>query len=193
MAQDSLVAVGRSGSSLSIVWGVLLVMIGMVAIGSPLMAAVAVSVIVAWLIILAGVIHVVIAFHAHGAGNMIWKLLVGIAYLCFGGYMLVHPVMGVASLTLVLAALFVLEGVLNLVLYFKMRPVHGSSWLLVDGIITLLVGLMIYLQWPSSSAWAIGVLVGASLIISGITRLGMTFAVRRATAGGVTTTSRLAA
>jgi hypothetical protein len=86
----------------------------------------------------------------------------------------------VASLTLVLAALFVIEGVLNLMLYARMRRLHGSSWVLIDGIITLLVGLMIYMQWPSSSVWAIGILVGVSLMISGATRIGMTLAVRRA-------------
>jgi uncharacterized membrane protein HdeD (DUF308 family) len=87
----------------------------------------------------------------------------------------------VASLTLLLASLFVIEGVLNIVLFVKMRPSHGSSWLLVDGIITLLLGLLIYMQWPSSSAWAIGTLVGISMIFSGVARVMMSMAVRKAT------------
>jgi uncharacterized membrane protein HdeD (DUF308 family) len=181
MAQSSPVEMARHASTLSILWGVLLIIFGMVAIGSPFLAAVAVSVVVAWLIVLAGVVHLMLAFRAHGAGSMIWKLLVGLAYLCFGGYLIVHPLLGVASLTLVLAVLFLIEGVLNLVLFFKMRPMHGSSWVLVDGIITLLLGGMIYMQWPSSAAWAIGTLVGVSMIISGITRVAMSLAVRRAT------------
>jgi uncharacterized membrane protein HdeD (DUF308 family) len=179
MAQTNLVEVGRHGSTLSILWGVLLIVLGALAMGAPFLAAVAVSVVIAWLIIFAGVVHVIVAFHSHGAGSMIWKLLVGIAYLCFGGYLLVHPVLGVASLTLVLAALFVIEGILDLVLFFRMRPMHGSTWVLIDGIVTLLLGVMIYMQWPSSSGWAIGILVGVSLVISGITRLGITFAARR--------------
>jgi uncharacterized membrane protein HdeD (DUF308 family) len=113
---------------------------------------------------------------------MIWKLLVGIAYLCFGGYLIVHPLLGAASLTLLLASLFLIEGTLNIVLYVKTRPVHGSSWMLIDGIITLLLGVMIYMQWPSSSAWAIGTLVGVSMIFSGVARVMMSFAVRKATA-----------
>jgi uncharacterized membrane protein HdeD (DUF308 family) len=103
-----------------------------------------------------------------------------VAYLAFGGYMILFPVLSVVSLTLVLASLFVIEGVLNLVLYFKMRALHGSIWVLIDGIITLLLGLMIYMQWPSSSLWAIGILVGVSMMISGVTRIAMTLAVRRA-------------
>src|SRR5271154_4186505 len=181
MAQNSPVEIARHASTLSILWGVLLIIFGMVAIGSPFLAAVAVNVAVAWLIVLAGVVHLALAFRAHGAGSMIWKLLVGLAYLCFGAYLILHPVLGVASLTLVLAALFVIEGILDLVLFFKMRPMHGSSWVLIDGIITLLLGGMIYLQWPSSSAWAIGTLVGVSMIISGISRVAMTLAVRKAT------------
>ena len=92
-----------------------------------------------------------------------------------------HPVLGVTSLTLVLASLFLVEGVLDIVLFFKMRSMQGSSWVLVDGIITLMLGLMIYLQWPSSSVWAIGTLVGVSLIFSGVARVMMSLAVRKAT------------
>jgi uncharacterized membrane protein HdeD (DUF308 family) len=139
-------------------------------------------VVVGWLIILAGAVHVVLAFHAHGAGSLIWKLLVGIAYLLFGAYLLVHPLLGVASLTLVLASLFLIEGILDVVLFFKMRSTQGSTWVLIDGIITLLLGLLIYLQWPSSSIWAVGTLVGVSMIISGITRVMLSFAARKATA-----------
>lgn len=175
------VLVGRHGSTLSILWGVLLVIFGFIAIGTPFLAAVAVSVVVSWLIVLAGIVHVVLAFHAHGAGSVIWKLLVGIAYLVFGGYMLVHPLLSVASLTLALAALFLIEGILNIVLYFKMRPLHGSGWVLVDGIVTLVLGALIYMQWPFSAAWAIGILVGVSMMISGFTRIALTSAVRRAT------------
>jgi uncharacterized membrane protein HdeD (DUF308 family) len=94
---------------------------------------------------------------------------------------ILHPVLAVASLTLILASLFLIEGVLDLVLFFKMRSVRGSNWVLIDGIITVLLGLMIYAQWPSSSVWAIGTLVGVSMIISGITRVMMSLAVRKTT------------
>ncbi len=182
MAQNSPVAMVRQASTVSILWGVLLIVFGMVAIASPFLAAVAVNVVVAWLLILAGVVHLVLAFRAHGAGSVIWKFLVGLAYVCFGGYIIVHPIVGVASLTLVLASLFLVEGILDIILFFKMRPIHGSSWVLFDGIITLLLGLMIYMQWPSSSAWAIGTLVGVSMIISGVTQVMLSLAVRKAAA-----------
>jgi uncharacterized membrane protein HdeD (DUF308 family) len=190
MAQTTPVDIVRQASTLSILWGVLLIVFGMVAIGSPLLAAVAVNVLIAWLIVLAGVVHIMLAFRAHGAGSTIWKLLVGLAYVFFGAYLILRPLLGVASLTLVLASLFLIEGVLNIILFFKMRSVGGSSWVLVDGIITLLLGLMIYMQWPSSSAWAIGTLIGVSMIVSGVTRVMLSLAVRKATD---TISSKLAA
>ena len=182
MAPNTPVDILRQASTLSIVWGVLLIIFGMLAISSPFLAAVAVNVMIAWLIVLAGVVHMMLAFRVHGAGNMIWKLLVGVAYVCFGGYLIARPVLGVASLTLLLASLFLIEGILSIILFFQMRSLGGSSWVLVDGIITLLLGLMIYMQWPSSSAWAIGTLVGVSMIVSGVTRVMLSLAVRKATA-----------
>src|SRR5580658_7131981 len=138
MAQNTPVELVRHASTLSILWGVLLIVFGMVAMGLPFLAAVAVSALVAWLIVVAGVVHLMLAFRVHGAGSMIWKLLVGLAYLCFGVYMILHPLLGVISLTLVLASLFLIEGILNVILFFRMRPMHGSTWVLIDGIITLL-------------------------------------------------------
>lgn len=170
-------------STLSTLWGVLLIILGMIAVASPLMAAVAVNVVIAWLIVVAGIVHLVVAFHTREAGSMIWRLLVGLAYMAFGIYLIARPAVGVASLTLVLASLFLVEGVLDIVLFFRARSAQGSSWLLIDGIITLLLGGMIYAQWPSSSAWAIGTLVGVSLIISGVTRVMLSFAVRKVSSG----------
>ncbi len=181
MAQQTPSGIVRQTSTLSILWGVSLIILGVLAVGSPFIAAVAVNVVIAWLVVLAGVVHLTVAFHTHEAGSLIWRLLVGLAYVCFGVYLIARPTVGVASLTLVLASLFLVEGVLNIVLFFRIRSLGRSSWVLIDGIITLLLGLMIYTQWPSSSAWAIGTLVGVSMIISGVTRVMLSLAVRKAT------------
>jgi uncharacterized membrane protein HdeD (DUF308 family) len=181
----------RQASTWSIVWGVLLVVLGMLAVGSPFLAAVAVNAVLAWLIVLAGVVHLILAFQAHRAGSLIWRLLVGLAYVFFGVYLIAHPALGVASLTLLLASLFLIEGIIDMALFFQVRPMRGSSWVLIDGVITLLLGLMIYRQWPSSSTWAIGTLVGVSMIISGVTRTMLSLTVRKVAAA--VPSSRLAA
>jgi len=177
MAQQNVV---QRASTWSILWGVLLIVLGVFAIGAPLVAAVAVDIAIAWLILLAGVVHLMAAFHARAAGSVIWRLLVGLAYLLFGGYLIARPAVGVASLTLVLASLFLVEGVLNIIAFFGVRSARGAGWFLLDGIVTLLLGLMIYVPWPSSSLWAIGTLVGVSFIMSGLRVVMVSLAVRRA-------------
>jgi uncharacterized membrane protein HdeD (DUF308 family) len=157
----------------------LLIAFGALAIASPFVAAVTVSVFLAWLIIFGGVVHLVLAFHAHRAGSLIGKVLVGVAYVVIGGYLLLHPVLGVATLTLLLAALFLVEGILDVVMFFQLRPARGTGWMLLDGLITLGLAVMIGAHWPSSSLWAIGTLVGVSLIFSGVARVMMSLSVRR--------------
>lgn len=179
MGQQSPTGIVRKASGLSILWGVVLIILGALAIGSPFLAAALVTTFVAWLLIFAGAVHLAGAFRAHETGSLIWRLLVGVAYIIFGVYLVSHPALGVASLTLLLAVLFVVEGVLDIAMYFRLRTVDRSGWILMDGIVTLLLGVMIYRQWPSSSVWAIGTLVGVSMIISGVTRVMLSLAVRR--------------
>jgi uncharacterized membrane protein HdeD (DUF308 family) len=173
----------RQSSGWSIVWGVLLVIFGMLAIAAPFLAAIAITAVVAWLIILAGIIHLTLAFQVHGAGSVIWKVLIGLAYICFGGYLIWHPLLRVAALTLVLASLFLIEGILDIILYFKLRSVRGSVWELFNGVITLLLGVLIYFHWPSSSLWALGTLVGVSMIVSGLTRVMLSLGARQLQSG----------
>lgn len=182
MAQGTPTDIVRQASTLSVLWGVLWMIGGLVAIGWPYFAAVVVNVLIAWLLVLAGLLHVIVAFHAFKAGTVFWKLLVGVAYVFAGVYMIMNPQLGVASLTLLLASLFLVEGILEIILYFQIRSLGGSAWVLVNGIITLLLGGMIYAQWPSSSAWAIGTVVGVSILFSGVSWVMLSLAVRKTAA-----------
>lgn len=178
MAATTPAALIKQASKWGIVWGVLLIVLGMLAIAEPLVAAIALATFIAWLLIFVGVVHIVVAFQAHSGTSLGWKLLVGVSYLFIGGYLLLRPVVGVATLTLMLAFLFMFEGVLDSMLWWKLRRTDGAFWILVDSIVTLILGGMIYVHWPSSSVWAIGTLVGISLIISGVSRVMLSTAVR---------------
>src|SRR3984893_15657036 len=92
--------------------------------------------------------------------------------------MLMNPLLGVLSLTLVLAVFLLFEGILELLLYFRTRRIRHAGWILFDGIVTLILGILIWAQWPSSSVWVIGTLVGISLIFSGISRFMLSAAIR---------------
>jgi uncharacterized membrane protein HdeD (DUF308 family) len=169
----------KLGSTWSIVLGVLFVAFGVFAIAEPFLAAVALNTFLAWLLIFVGVVHIMAAFQGHTGTSIAWKVLIGAAYIFFGGYLLLHPVIGVTSLTLLLAILFLVEGVLSAILWWKTRAAEGSSWILIDAIVTLLLGGMIYYHWPSSSVWAIGTLVGVSMIMSGMSRIMLSLAARK--------------
>jgi hypothetical protein len=94
-------------------------------------------------------------------------------------YILVWPVAGLASLTFLLACYLYLKGILVLILAFRIRHIGGAGWLFFDGVIALILGSMIGLSWPSSSEWAIGTLIGISMIFAGFSRLPMAIAARR--------------
>jgi len=163
----------------SIILSVLMIVAGAIAIIVPPAAGIAVTLLVAWLLIFSGVMHFVYAWHTRSTGAMLWEILVGFAYVLVGAYMLAHPLLGMASLTLALAIYLFAEAVLEFVLAARLRPRTGSGWFLIDGIITLILAVMIWRTWPSSTAWVLGILVGISMLFSGITRLMISLAVRK--------------
>jgi len=163
----------------SIGLSVLMLLAGILAIVVPPVAGIAVLVVVAWLLILSGAAHLVFAWHTRTAGGTIWELLLGILYILVGAYALLHPVAGLASLTLFLTVYLFAEAVLELVLSFRLRPLPGSNWLLFDGIVTLVLAILIWRSWPSSTEWVIGTLVGISMLFSGTARLSLSLAARR--------------
>jgi uncharacterized membrane protein HdeD (DUF308 family) len=103
----------------------------------------------------------------------------GFIYIVAGGYLLANPVAGLATLTLVLAVYLFVESILEFIMSYSLRPMRGSGWLLFDGIITLILAIMIWRTWPSSSLWVIGTLVGISMLFSGVARLTISLAARR--------------
>ncbi len=160
-------------------FAVLFIILGIISIAEPMMAALAVALLVGWLLIFGGGAHLVSAFSGGGAGRVIWQVLIGIVYLVGGFYFLTHPLLSVGTLTLVLAGIILAEGVFEIIAYFKTRSSGASVWLLINGLITLLLGGLIWFHWPSSSVWAIGTLLGVNLLMTGITRLMFGLAARK--------------
>ena len=169
---------GLYGGS-SVWWGLSLIIMG-VLLGSLVRAAMALTLVIAWSIALAGLAHLMIAHHSHRPYILIWRLIVGFAYVLFGVYVIACPGIGLASLTIGLALLFLFEGVLDTLVFCGFRTIEGSSWILVKGIITQTLGLMFYLHWPPIPKWAIGVLVGAGMVMNGVTLVILWLAARDA-------------
>jgi uncharacterized membrane protein HdeD (DUF308 family) len=158
--------------------GVLFIILGMCAIAEPFSAGLAVGFLVGWLLIIGGVAHFVAAFAGGGVWRVIVQLLVAVVYVAGGVYFLTHPLLTLGTLTLLLAGIILAEAVFEIVLYFRHREAQGSSWLLINALITLFVGGLIWFHWPSSSTWAIGTLVGVNLLITGISRVMLGLAAR---------------
>jgi uncharacterized membrane protein HdeD (DUF308 family) len=163
----------------AIVLSVLMIVTGAVAIALPLIAGVAVTAVVGSLLIVSGALHLAFAWRGGRPAAIVWELLLGVAYGAIGFYMLANPLVGLASLAFAIAFYLFVEGILELMLSYQLRSLPGVGWLLFDGIITLVLGIMIWSTWPSSAAWIVGTLVGISMLFSGITRLMLSMAVRR--------------
>ena len=179
MSATSVGTIVKKSVGWSIGLSILMIVAGLLAIAVPQAAGIAVNLLVAWLLIFSGAAHLVFAWHMRTTGGILWELLLGVLYIFVGAYLLFHPVAGLASLTLAIAIYLFAEGVLELILSFRLRPVPGSRWLLFDGIITLILAVMIWRTWPSSTEWVVGTLVGISMLFSGISRLMISLAARR--------------
>lgn len=160
-------------------FAVLFIILGILSIAEPLVAALAVVVLVGWVLIFAGGAHLVSAFGGGGTKRVVWHVLIALLYLVGGFYFVTHPLMGVGTLTLLLAGIILAEAVIEVIAYFRTRASGASGWLLVNALITLLLGGLIWFHWPSSSTWAIGTLLGINLLITGISRLLYGMAARK--------------
>ena len=160
-----------------IVAAILFIILGMFAIIEPAVAGLGVAILVGWLLIFGGIAHFVTAFQGGTAKRVTYQVLLGILFLLCGVYLLMNPVLALSTLTLLLAAVFVVTGILEIIGYFQIE--RASGWLLLNAIAAVVVGVLIWIHWPSSSIWAIGTLVGIYLVVTGVTRLMMGIAGRR--------------
>src|SRR5580704_17119018 len=169
----------RHNFTSSIWFAILLIVLGLLAISLPAIASFGVARVLSWLILIDGIFQFVYAFKSHGVGRTIWKLLVATLYVVVGVYLLLNPLLGLAKLTLLLAIFFFVEGIFDIGTFIGARKSEGSEWLLLHGIITLLLGVMIWRHWPFSSLGALGTLAGISMLVTGVTRLMMAIKIRK--------------
>ena len=181
MAQSFLSDVRRI-TGWSIALSVLMIIAGLLAIASPFLAGIVVTRLVGWLLLFSGVLHFVYAFRGGGVTAVLWEILLGVLYVIVGFYILANTALGLAGLTFAIAFYLFIEAILEFTASYMTRSERGSGWLLFDGIVTLFLAFLIMSTWPASKVWAIGTLVGVSMLFSGISRLMIASSVRRITA-----------
>jgi len=163
--------------------GILLVVLGLLAILVPQVASLAVTLLLGWLFAISGIFGLIASFWARQAPGFWWSLLSAVLSIVVGGLLLARPVVGVFSLTYLLIAFFFVEGVVSIMYAIEHRRelTGGWVWMLVSGIITLALGVMILAGLPSTAAWALGLLVGIDMVFGGSSLIAVALAARSQT------------
>lgn len=181
MAEETKSGVG-AGHGWALVWGIILMVVGMVMIAVPFLAALTANVYVGWLLLFGGIMQIVHAFQTRKEGGLFWKLLMGILFSVAGLWLLAKPLQGVLSLTLALGAFLLAGGLLEIIMSFQFKPARGWGWHLFDGIVELLLGIFILAKWPLDAPWVLGTYFGVSLLVKGVAICSFSCATRAACA-----------
>ena len=149
--------------------GVILVLLGILAFAAPVAATIAVDIFVGWLFLISGVVGLVAVFSAKDIPAFLWSLVTAALSVTAGVLLIWKPVQGALTLTILLTALFVTEGVFQIAASIAYRHVPGGSagWMLLSGIADLVLVALIFIGWPVTAAWTLGILVAINLITSG--------------------------
>jgi len=167
MADATWMDEAKKNSGFLIFLGIMTVIFGVVAIVSPLITGVAVAVFVGFLLLASGVARIVHALKSKQWGTGFWGTVIGVLGVAAGLLMIFRPLVGLVTMTMLIAIYFLIDGISEIIAAFKIKPDQGWGWVLFNGIIAVLLGFMIWRQWPVSGAWAIGLLVGIHILMTG--------------------------
>jgi uncharacterized membrane protein HdeD (DUF308 family) len=163
----------KKNAGLLIALGVIEIIAGFLALASPLIAGLAVTVVVGVMLVVGGVVRLIAVFKAESFGAGTLAFLSGVMGVVAGLIMVAHPGLGLTTLTLILTAYLFADGVSRFIVGFKIKPEKGWGWVVFGGFVSVLLGILIGRQWPLSGDWAIGILVGIHLIFAGWSGIGL--------------------
>ncbi len=163
-----------------LVLGIVLLIGGMILIAAPLASSIAVTLLIAAVLFVGGLVQIYQAFKARGTSGFLWSLVIGIIAVIGGIVIYANPLAGTFALTLVIAAVFIAQGVSQLLLAFKVRPREGWFWVAIAGAVSVVAGIMIWFDLPFSAAWALGLIAGISVMFNGWSYIALALAARAA-------------
>jgi uncharacterized membrane protein HdeD (DUF308 family) len=164
--------------------GVVIAVLGVLAILAPLVTGVALSILLGALLVVGGLVHVAHAFRAGGWTGSLWQVALGVLYTVAGISLLANPVVGLATLTLLLIVYFAIEGIVEVVGGLLTRSDPRWGWVVASGVVSLLLAALLWAGFPSTAAWAIGLLVGIQLLSTGLLLVAVGYLDREATTTG---------
>ena len=162
----------KRGFDLSFVLGILMIVLGTVAIARPFFAGITVNYYLGWVFIVGSIIQLVYVIQTREEEQFIWKLLrnllIGILYFVAGLLLLIYPLKGLLSLTLIVGVSILGSGLTRIFWAFLWRPDSDWGWNLARGILATVLGILVLVDWPRNTTWLIGLLVGINLISDGL-------------------------
>ncbi len=157
--------------------GIVTILLGLIALGAPLMTSAYLTMMVGAFLLVSGVFQIVHGFGAAGWKGKMFAILIGVLAVIGGAMLMSRPMIGIGVFTLFLAGYFLADGIVSIAMAFKLKPEKGWGWVLFSGIVTLMLGIVIWRQWPISGIWAIGILfvlmAGWSMVIFGSVARGI--------------------
>ncbi len=160
--------------TLGIVW----IVLGSIAVVIPFTATLALELVLGAIFAVGGIAQLVQAFRCRGWRGLALHVVSGVLALVLGGMLLFFPRQGVLTLTLLLSVFFIIEGVVKVVSALQHRSFAYWGWMLFSGLLGIIIGVLIWLGWPSSAVWVLGLLVGIELIFSGWAMVMLAISVR---------------
>ncbi|WP_049934587.1 HdeD family acid-resistance protein [Halalkalicoccus jeotgali] len=175
----------RVGNSASETWRTLMVVggvlaiLGMLAVVFPFVTGIGIELLLGGLLVVGGLIHAWHALSARGWAGFLGGVALGALYVIAGLVLLVNPVVGLATLTLLVGSFFVVDGVVELYMGLRVRPETNWVGLVVSGVLSLVLAWLILAGWPSTAVWAVGVLFGINLLTTGLAMAAVAMGGRR--------------
>ncbi|MCP0914556.1 MULTISPECIES: HdeD family acid-resistance protein [Legionella] len=159
--------------------GILFVLLGAIGLGMVVGLTLASVLVLGVLLIIAGVMQIIDAFKCRDWNGVLWHALIGVLYIVGGGIIVYDPIFASTVLTALIAAVLIVIGTIRVIMALALRHSRGWGWLLLAGLIAVLLGILILMQWPWSGFWVIGLFVAVDLMISGWTYIFMALALKR--------------
>lgn len=172
-------AVKAGGQSVT-VYGVVAMVLGLLAMVAPAVAGHLIAMILGILVLIGGIVRMAWALQGGHGGRGALRFVIGVLTLLCGVALVANPLFASGVLSIVLAVYFILDGLAEAIAGFTMRPRPGWGWMLVGGVVSMLLGAMIWRQYPLSGAWAMGVLIGVKLFFVGLLMVAAGSAARSA-------------
>ena len=177
-AREAVTRIVRDHWKLFLIEGIILVILGFLAVAVPMVAGLAVTILFGWLFLISGIVGLITTFAMRHAPGFWWSLLSGVLGVVVGGWLLIQPELGLVSLTYLLIAFFIIEGVATIMFALDHRAALSGrwGWMLASGIVDLFLAAVILAGLPGAVAWALGLIVGINMVFGGASMIGVALA-----------------